>query len=145
LSGQGIPELETDLTDKVSIFTGQSGVGKSSLTQLLLPDKDIRINAISETTKHGRHTTTAATLFHLANGGDLIDSPGVSIFGLSDLDTGQIAQGYREFQPYISNCQFNDCKHLIDKGCAVRDAVEAGMIDSSRYQRYQKLVHKMIS
>ncbi|MGZ5055714.1 MAG: ribosome small subunit-dependent GTPase A, partial [Methylobacter sp.] len=122
---------------------GQSGVGKSSLTNAIIPDKDLKTNTISETTKHGRHTTTAATLYHMEQGGDLIDSPGVAIFGLAGLSEQQLAYGYREFQPLIDKCQFKDCRHLVDKGCAVRTAAESGAISMTRYQRFLKLREKM--
>jgi len=139
----GLDSLKLALKDKVSIFTGQSGVGKSSLTNALIPDKSLKTNTISETTKHGRHTTTAATLYHLPDGGDLIDSPGVAIFGLAELTEQQLAYGYREFQTLLDECQFNDCRHEQDKGCAVRTAVENGTVANSRYQRYLKLKAKM--
>ena len=139
----GIDELQQALSNKISIFTGQSGVGKSSLTNALIPDKELKTNTVSAITKHGRHTTTAATLYHLPKGGDLIDSPGVAIFGLAGLSENQLAHGYREFQPYIEKCQFNDCRHLKDKGCAVQKAVEDGIISQSRYQRFVKLREKM--
>jgi len=139
----GIDELQQALSNKISIFTGQSGVGKSSLTNALIPDKELKTNTVSAITKHGRHTTTAATLYHLPKGGDLIDSPGVAIFGLAGLSENQLAHGYREFQPYIEKCQFNDCRHLKDKGCAVQKAVKEGIISQTRYQRFVKLREKM--
>ncbi len=139
----GIENLQQALSNQISIFTGQSGVGKSSLTNALIPDKDLKTNTVSAITKHGRHTTTAATLYHLPEGGDLIDSPGVAIFGLAGLSEQQLAQGYREFQPFIDQCQFNNCSHVKDKGCAVREAVEKGVISSVRYQRFLKLREKM--
>ncbi len=142
-TGSGLPELKLALQKQTSVLTGQSGVGKSSITNVIVPDKNVRTNSISETTKHGRHTTTAATLYHIDNGGDLIDSPGVAIFGLADLNRQQLAQGYREFQLFIDNCQFNDCSHHQDKGCAVRAAVEDGKIAMTRYQRFLKLTQKM--
>ena len=136
-------ELKQALRGQVSIFTGQSGVGKSSLTNTLIPDKNLKTNTVSATTKHGRHTTTAATLYHLPEGGDLIDTPGVAIFGLADITTGQLAQGFREFLPFLVKCQFNDCSHHNDKGCAVRAAVESGEISTARYSRFLKLHEKM--
>ncbi len=136
-------ELKQALRGQVSIFTGQSGVGKSSLTNALIPDKNLKTNTVSATTKHGRHTTTAATLYHLPDGGDLIDSPGVAIFGLADISRGQLAQGFREFLPFLALCQFNDCSHHKDKGCAVRAAVENGKISTPRYERFLKLHEKM--
>ena len=139
----GMDELKSVLKDQVSMLAGQSGVGKSSLTNAIIPDKDLKTNTVSATTKHGRHTTTAATLYHLPEGGDLIDSPGVAIFGLAGLSEQQLAYGYREFQPLIDQCQFNDCRHLKDKGCAVKLAVDNGEISSTRYQRFLKLREKM--
>ncbi len=139
----GMSDLKLALKDHVSIFTGQSGVGKSSLTNTLIPDKQLKTNTVSEITKHGRHTTTAATLYHLTEGGDLIDSPGVAIFGLANLTTQQLAWGYREFQPLLEQCKFNDCRHLKDKDCAVRTAAENGTISIQRYQRFLKLREKM--
>jgi ribosome biogenesis GTPase / thiamine phosphate phosphatase len=135
----GLDLLKQAFQNQVTILTGQSGVGKSSLTNALIPDKDLKTNTISATTKHGRHTTTAATLYHLPDGGDLIDSPGVAIFGLAELSEADLAHGYREFQPFLDGCQFNDCKHVVDKGCAVRAAVERGEISNNRYQRFLKL------
>lgn len=142
-TGQGLDQLKQALQGQVSIFTGQSGVGKSSLTNIFIPDKDIKINTISASAKLGRHTTTAATLYHLKEGGDLIDSPGVAIFGLADLSATELAYGYREFRPFIGNCQFNDCRHEQDKGCAIRSAVEDGIIADRRYQRFLKLKEKI--
>jgi ribosome biogenesis GTPase / thiamine phosphate phosphatase len=139
----GLDELKQALKNQVSILTGQSGVGKSSLTNAIIPDKELRTNTISATTKHGRHTTTAATLYHMEQGGDLIDSPGVAIFGLAGLSEQQLAYGYREFQPLLDQCQFKDCRHLVDKGCAVRAAAENGDISMTRYQRFLKLREKM--
>lgn len=139
----GIKSLQQSLTDKISILAGQSGVGKSSLTNALIPDKDLKTNTVSAITKHGRHTTTAATLYHLPDGGDLIDSPGVAIFGLAGMSENQLAHGFREFQAYIDQCYFNDCRHLKDKGCAIRSAVETGDISKARYQRFLKLREKM--
>lgn len=141
--GTGLDELKKALNDKVSILAGQSGVGKSSMTNMLIPDKNLKTNTVSEATKHGRHTTTAATLYHLPNGGDLIDSPGVAVFGLAGISETELAFGYREFQPLIEHCRFNDCRHNKDKGCAVRAAVEQGIISPTRYQRYLKLREKM--
>lgn len=143
LGSSNIDELKNVLKGQVSMLAGQSGVGKSSLTNAIIPDKDIKTNTVSATTKHGRHTTTATTLYHLTDGGYLIDSPGVAIFGLAGLSEHQLAYGYREFQTHIDNCQFNDCRHLKDKGCAVVTAVDNGDISKTRYDRFLKLREKM--
>ncbi|MEY4718927.1 MAG: hypothetical protein RL563_1545 [Pseudomonadota bacterium] len=139
----GLDSLTEALAAQISLFAGQSGVGKSSLSNALLPDKALKTNTVSETTRHGRHTTTAATLYHLPYGGDLIDSPGVAIFGLAGLSEVQLAWGFREFHPFIEQCRFNDCRHVNDKDCAVRQAAEQGKIAINRYQRYLKLRDKM--
>jgi len=139
----GMAALGAVLHQQTSLFAGQSGVGKSSLTKTFLPEKILKINSVSETTRHGRHTTTAATLYHLPGGGDLIDSPGVAIFGLAGLTEAQLAWGYREFQPYIRRCRFNDCRHVTDKDCAVRSAAENGDLPLNRYRRFLKLREKM--
>ncbi len=143
INKKGLDELKASLKNQVSLFAGQSGVGKSSLTNALLPEKNLKTNTVSAITKHGRHTTTAATLYHLPEGGDLIDSPGVAIFGLAGLNEVQLAQGYREFQPLIEHCQFHNCRHVKDKGCAVRKAVENKELSAFRYQRFLKLREKM--
>ncbi len=139
----GIAELKQALKGQVSMFSGQSGVGKSSLTNALIPGRQLKTNTVSATTRHGRHTTTAATLYHLPEGGDLIDSPGVAIFGLAAITEQELAWGYREFQPLIEQCRFHNCRHINDKGCAVKAAVEEGKISRTRYQRFLKLREKM--
>lgn len=145
VKNQGIAELKLALNNHITIFTGQSGVGKSSLTNALIPNKHLKTNTVSAITKHGRHTTTAATLYHLPEGGGLIDSPGVAILGLSDLTEKQLAWGFREFQPLLSQCKFNNCRHIRDKGCAVRSAAESEAIAMLRYQRFLKLREKMLT
>ncbi len=142
-TGQGVTELNKELIDKRSLLVGQSGVGKSSLTNALLPEKELRVNAVSASSGLGRHTTTAATLFHLPEGGDLIDSPGVNIFGLAGIDERALAMSFRDFQPHLPNCKFNDCRHQRDKGCAILEAVEHSKIAPERYKRFLKLIEKL--
>ncbi len=139
----GIDEFKNRLQDKTSLLTGQSGVGKSSITNTILPDKQLKTNSVSEITGHGRHTTTAATLYPLSGNSALIDSPGVAIFGLAGINEQQLAQGFREFQPLIEQCRFHNCRHMKDKGCAVRSAVEQQQISEQRYIRFLKLKDKM--
>jgi ribosome biogenesis GTPase len=142
-NGRGLESLRQALAGHCIMLAGQSGVGKSSLTNTLLPDKNLRTGEISERSGLGRHTTTAATLYRLPEGGDLIDSPGVAVFGLAEIKGQDLAHAYREFQPLIEQCRFNDCRHVNDKGCAVRAAAEQGSIASARYQRYLKLLEKL--
>lgn len=143
VKGTGLHELKQALKDQTSILAGQSGVGKSSLTNAIIPAMNLKTNTLSTDSRHGRHTTTAATLYHINGGGNLIDSPGVAIFGLAGLSEQQLAYGYREFQLFIHQCRFSNCRHLRDKNCAVRKAAEQGVISMSRYQRFLKLRDKM--
>ncbi len=141
--GEGMARLRARLKNKTSLLAGQSGVGKSSLLKRLVPDKDIRTGELSPGTRRGRHTTTSAMLFHLPEGGDIIDTPGVAIFGLAGIDPGKLAWGYKEFRAYIERCRFNDCLHAGDLGCAVKQAVDKGEISLPRYRRYLKLLEKL--
>ncbi|MFU2131372.1 small ribosomal subunit biogenesis GTPase RsgA [Gallibacterium anatis] len=140
LSGEGMHELTTLLAQGNSIFVGQSGVGKSSLVNAILPEIETEVGEVSETSGLGQHTTTASTLYHLPQGGNLIDSPGIREFGLWHLETDDITRGYREFLPYLGTCKFKDCKHLQDPGCSIREAVEEGMIDPIRLENYHRLI-----
>ncbi|RQW61136.1 small ribosomal subunit biogenesis GTPase RsgA [Vibrio viridaestus] len=142
---EGLSDLEICLKDKVNIFVGQSGVGKSSLVNAILPDLDevIEEGEVSKTSGLGQHTTTAAKLYHLPSGGDLIDSPGVREFGLWHLTAEEITQSYKEFGPYLNGCKFRDCKHLDDPGCIIREAVEKGEISKIRFDNYHRILDSM--
>ncbi len=142
-TGEGMEALRAALKGKLSMFAGQSGVGKSSLLKTLVSSKDIRIGELSASTRRGRHTTTSARLFHLPEGGDLIDTPGVAIFGLAGIDPAQLAYGYKEFRSLIPHCRFADCRHVNDLGCAVRAAAARRSISAARYRRYLKLLEKL--
>ena len=107
-----IKQFKTLLDDKTHIFLGQSGVGKSSLINELIPNLNLRVNEISTKSKLGKHTTTNTTLYHIPSGGDLIDSPGIREFQLDDLSNKEILSGFREFKPYIGACKFRNCAHI---------------------------------
>ncbi|MEW6036892.1 MAG: ribosome small subunit-dependent GTPase A [Pseudomonadota bacterium] len=141
-TGAGLDALKSVLHSDCSMLSGQSGVGKSSLTNALLPERNLRVGELSAHSGLGRHTTTSATLYPLPGGGELIDSPGVAVFGLAEVAPAELAQAYRDFRPYLGKCRFNDCRHVTDKGCAVREAVEAGMLSPARYERYLKLLKR---
>ena len=143
-SGAGIEGLVPCFKERSSLFVGQSGVGKSSLANIFLPDANIRVNTLSKSTARGRHTTTTSRLYRLPHGGNLIDTPGVSIFGLADINEEHLLEGYRELACYRSQCRFRNCKHLDDQGCAIRAAVEDGAISPDRYQRFLKLRDKLL-
>ncbi len=142
-SGEGMPALNALLSDATNIFVGQSGVGKSSLVNALLPEVNAETGDVSENSGLGQHTTTTARLYHLPEGGDLIDSPGVREFGLWHLEPQQITEGFKEFQPYLGGCKFRDCKHLDDPGCLIREALEDGKISQERFDSYHKIIESM--
>ncbi len=141
-TGAGMDALRAALKGKVSMFAGQSGVGKSSLLKSLVQDQTIQIGELSAR-RVGRHTTTSARLYHLPEGGDLIDTPGVSVFGLAGITPRELAFGYREFRRFSPLCRFNDCHHQDEPDCAVRQATTQGKISLSRYKRYLKLLQKL--
>ncbi|MAT94407.1 MAG: ribosome biogenesis GTPase RsgA [Halioglobus sp.] len=136
----GGDELAAALRGRTSVFVGQSGVGKSSLVNLLLPDAQLRVGALSEHTRKGTHTTTAATLLHMDCGGSLIDSPGIREFGLWHMRRDEVAQGFREFQPFLGHCRFRDCRHEQEPGCAVLAALAQGAISNRRMDSYRHIV-----
>ncbi len=139
----GLDELSAALAGHVSILVGQSGVGKSSLIQALLPDQTIRIGKLSEASGQGRHTTTSTMLYHLPGGGDLIDSPGVREFGLYERDAQRVAEGFVELRPYLGHCRFRDCRHDAEPGCALRAAAQNGAIDARRLASYLALAKEV--
>lgn len=143
-TGEGIPELEAQLTDRINIFVGQSGVGKSSLVNALLPELNVEEGEVSENSGLGQHTTTASRLYHIPSGGDLIDSPGVREFGLWHLEAEEVTKAFVEFKPYLGGCKFRDCKHLDDPGCVLREAVENGEISEIRFENYHRILESMV-
>lgn len=142
-TGQGIDNLQQLLTDNISIFVGQSGVGKSSLTNSLLPDTNISTKAVSENSRLGQHTTTVARLYHFPKGGQLIDSPGIREFGLWHLEPDRVTWCFKEFREYLGSCKFRDCKHKTDPGCSIREAVEQGHIHQERFDSYHRIIQSM--
>lgn len=136
----GLEELHGALRERISVFVGQSGVGKSSLINVLLPDAELRVGALSESRQKGVHTTTTAQLFHLDCGGSLIDSPGIREFGLWHMSREQVEQGFREFRPFLGACKFRDCRHQQEPGCAILGAAESGQISQRRLGSYRHIV-----
>ena len=142
-TGEGVAQLHEQLDEKVNIFVGQSGVGKSSLVNELLPEANELIGDVSNNSGLGQHTTTASKMLSLPSGGRLIDSPGVREFGLWHMTPEQVTNGYIEFLPLISQCKFRDCKHLNDPGCRIREAVNSGEIASFRLTNYHRIIESM--
>ncbi len=137
------PEVEALVRNQTSVFVGQSGVGKSSIIQTLLPDELLRVGAVSESTGKGVHTTTTAKLFHLPGGGDLIDSPGIREFGLWHMTPQEVEYGFREIRPLIGLCKFRNCRHMGDPGCALDAAAEAGEISAERLKSFHRILQDM--
>lgn len=142
VTGQGIDELRRELAGKLSAFTGNSGVGKSSILNALEPNFGLATGEISEKLGRGRHTTRHVELFPVA-GGLIADTPGFSAFdnekGGEPLDKDTLDRSFREFRPYLGQCRFIGCAHIKEKGCAVLAAVKAGEIPKSRHRSYVRL------
>ena len=136
---QDIAPLKDWLKNQVSVLVGQSGMGKSTIVNALLPESMVRTQEISDVLDSGKHTTTAAHLYHLDSESDLIDSPGLQEFGLNHLGLEQLEYAFIEFRPYLGKCRFNNCKHIHEPDCAVMNAVNAGKISATRLAAYQEL------
>ena len=139
-------ELDKDLSfilkDRITVLTGQSGAGKSSLLNQLDPEFHLAVQEISQALGRGKHTTRHNEL-HEVSGGLVADTPGFSSLDFSHMDETQLAQSVLEFRPYLGSCRFNDCSHQAEPGCAVKKAVEDGIISKERYKNYLAVL-KMI-
>jgi ribosome biogenesis GTPase len=135
----GISELKVQLNEHTSIFVGQSGVGKSTLVNALMPDLGVITKEVSQNSGLGQHTTTVARLYHFNDGGNLIDSPGIREFGLWHLTPEQVFNGFKEFEEFMGLCKFRDCKHINDPGCALTSANEQ-QINPKRLASFQRIL-----
>lgn len=138
-----ISQLRSWLQGQTSVLVGQSGMGKSTLVNALLPEAKTRTQEISAVLDSGKHTTTAARLYHLDPESSLIDSPGLQEFGLNHLSIDEVEQAFVEFRPYLGKCRFNDCRHVKEPDCAVLNAVSNGIISEFRLQSYHKLLTEL--
>lgn len=136
LEGKGMDRVRELLHDKTSLLSGHSGVGKSSFINALFPEFDLRTQEVSGWSGKGMHTTTFAEMFDLPGGGRVIDTPGVREFGLVDISRQELSQYFPEMRVLINDCQFNNCMHINEPGCAVKAAVSAGTITPDRYASY---------
>ncbi|WP_374948542.1 ribosome small subunit-dependent GTPase A [Mucilaginibacter sp.] len=136
LAGTNIDHVQALLKDKVTLFSGHSGVGKSSLINRLLPDLDLRTHMISDWSDKGMHTTTFAEMFELPQGGDIIDTPGIRELGVIDIEKNELSHFFPEMRDRMNQCRFNNCRHINEPGCAVLQAIEDGNIALSRYDSY---------
>ena len=145
-TGEGLEELIPLIAGKLSAFTGNSGVGKSSILNALDPAFQLKTGEISTALGRGRHTTRHVELFRLSCGAEIMDSPGFSSFETEELNLElkhRLPETFREFAPYLGACQFLNCSHTKEKGCAVREALEAGKLQPSRYQSYLRLFEEL--
>jgi ribosome biogenesis GTPase len=141
---QNVEPLRSCLAGHVSVLVGQSGMGKSTIINRLVPDAAARIGELSEALDSGKHTTTHAELYHLAPGADVIDSPGMQEFGVSHIAPRELASGYVEFRPLLGECRFRDCLHLQEPGCAIAAACAAGRLSARRVESYRRLVDERL-
>ena len=139
--GTNIDLVKSLMKNKVSVFTGHSGVGKSSLINNLDPSLNLRTSIISKQNDQGQHTTTFAAMFDLADGAKIIDSPGIKGFGLIDIDKNEIGGYFNEIAKLSQNCKFNNCLHNNEPSCAVKKAVDKNEISKSRYNNYLSLLN----
>ncbi|MDH5436719.1 MAG: small ribosomal subunit biogenesis GTPase RsgA [Gammaproteobacteria bacterium] len=139
----GLDSLQKALEGKISILAGRSGVGKSSLVNRMLPDADAKTGDISESSGKGQHTTSAARLYHLVCGGELIDSPGVREFGLWNVSRDEATFGFIEFREFIGKCKFSNCTHTHEPGCAIQEAIEEGKISTRRIESYHRIIESL--
>ena len=145
-TGEGIQELVSLISGKLSAFTGNSGVGKSSLLNAIEPGFGLKVAEISQKLGRGKHTTRHVELYSLGCGAEVIDTPGFSSFDAEELDLelkAHLAESFLEFRPYLGQCRFVGCSHTKEKGCAVLSALKAGEIQRSRHQSYVRLYQEL--
>jgi ribosome biogenesis GTPase len=146
VTGEGLEELKTQISGKLSAFTGNSGVGKSSILNALDPEFHIQVGEVSDALGRGRHTTRHVELFPLACGGEIVDSPGFSSFETEELNLElkeHLPETFVEFAPYLGQCRFVGCSHTKEKGCAVLEALKRGEIQKSRHESYLRLYEEL--
>jgi ribosome biogenesis GTPase len=140
---EGLPALRDLLRGRETVFTGVSGVGKSSLLNALEPGLKLRIGAISEKWRTGKHTTTAAELVPLAVGGYVVDTPGMRELGTWGIAPDELAACFPDFRPLLDQCRFDNCRHKSEPGCAVRAAAAAGLVDPDRLLSYERILEEI--
>jgi len=140
VTGEGVSQFSDLLQNKVSVLSGHSGVGKSTLLNVIAPHLDLRTNEVSTFANKGVHTTTFAEMFELSPNTFIIDSPGIKELGLSEINKAEIGHYFPEIRDLLNECKFDDCLHIDEPKCAVKAAVEAGQIAMSRYESYLSMI-----
>jgi ribosome biogenesis GTPase / thiamine phosphate phosphatase len=139
----GIEDLKIELKDKTTLISGHSGVGKSSLLNVIFPDMNLKTQGISGWSGKGQHTTTFAEMFDLPSGGRIIDTPGMREFGLVDISKQEVSHYFPEMRERLNDCQFNNCLHVNEPGCAIKEAVVKGVISEDRYVSYVNIMESI--
>jgi len=140
VTGEGLDEVKERIHNKISVITGISGVGKSTLINSIDPALHLKTEKISDYHKTGKHTTTFSEMFELSFGGFIIDTPGIRSFGMIDMENDDVSHYFPEIFNVSNNCRFNNCTHTHEPGCAVREAIDAGEISASRYESYLSIL-----
>ncbi len=143
LNKEGLDAIKTELKDRTTLVAGHSGVGKSTLINAIHPELQLKTEEISNYSGKGQHTTTFAEMFDLPDGGRLIDTPGIKALGFNHFEVMDVAHNFREFFAISSHCKFNNCMHLNEPKCAVRQAVKEGSIAPTRYRSYLQIVEEI--
>ncbi|MBV4356594.1 ribosome small subunit-dependent GTPase A [Pinibacter aurantiacus] len=140
VNGQGVDEVKDLLKEKITLISGHSGVGKSSFINIIFPEKNLKTKEVSGWSGKGMHTTTFAEMFDLPFGGKIIDTPGIRELGLVDISKQELSHYYPEMRDTLQDCQFNNCLHVEEPGCAIKAAVESGKIYADRYVSYLNIL-----
>ena len=140
---EGVDEVKELMMNKTSLLAGHSGVGKSTLINAIVPELDLKTSELSGYHEKGKHTTTFAEMFELPFGGFIIDTPGIKEFGIIDFEESEVSHYFPEMEKRLHDCRFNNCLHINEPGCAVKDAVEKGEIAISRYENYLSIIYEL--
>lgn len=143
IKGEGLDALEARLRDHTTLFSGHSGVGKSTLINYFIPGKQLRVQEVSGWSGKGQHTTTFAEMFDLPFGGRIIDTPGVKEFGIVDMEREELSHYFPEMKSRLQDCRFNNCIHVNEPGCAIKEAVIGGSISAARYESYRNILDSL--
>ena len=141
--GKGVTEVKEKLKDKITLISGHSGVGKSTFINAVMPGAKIRTQDVSGWSGKGLHTTTFAEMYDLPLGGKIIDTPGMREFGLVDVEKEELSGYFPEMRQRLNDCQFNNCQHMAEPGCAIKEAVINGEIDEDRYVNYVNILESL--